>query len=170
MPEHAVILLAEDEEADAFFISRAVSRSGIPNDLYVLRDGEEVIAYLKGEGKYGHRAEFPVPNLLLLDLDMPRKDGFAVLEWVRNQRELKQLRVLVLTSSGRVQDMARAYKLGADSFLVKPSDFSNLLQLTGSIRDFWSSTSTRHMDTRFPAEPGGGPTSREGAPDVPPRV
>src|SRR6185436_19786504 len=105
MPDRAVILLAEDREDDVLLIRKAFERAHIPNPLYVVNDGEEVIAYLKGEGKFSNRAEYPLPDLVLLDLKMPRVNGFEVLAWIRQQPTLSSLRVLVLTSASEMRDV-----------------------------------------------------------------
>jgi CheY-like chemotaxis protein len=137
MSERAVILLAEDQEDDVLLIRRAFSKARIPNPLYVVGNGEEVIWYLKGEGKYANREEYPLPDLLLLDLKMPIMDGFEVVKWIRRQPCLAGLRVLVLTSSDSVRDVNLAYKLGANSFLVKPLEFEDYTTLGSLIQDYW---------------------------------
>src|SRR5882762_10353741 len=113
MPDHAVILIAEDSEDDIVLIRRAFEKAKVLNPLHFVRDGAEAMAYLKGEGKYANRAEFPLPELLLLDLKMPRVDGFDVLRWIRQQPGLSTLRVVVLTSSEDIRDVNVAYRLGA---------------------------------------------------------
>src|SRR5256714_10398929 len=115
-----MILLAEDLEDDILLIRRAFTAAKITTPLFVVRDGDEATAYLSGTGKYANRAEFPLPNLILLDLKMPRLDGFDFLEWLRQQPQLKAIPVIVLTSSEDIADVNRAYALGANSFLVKP--------------------------------------------------
>jgi CheY-like chemotaxis protein len=107
------------------------------NPLYVVRDGEEAIAYLKGEDRFANRDEYPLPTLLLLDLKMPRKDGFGVLEWIRQQPSLRRLRVVVLTGSEDIYDVNRAYDLGANSFLVKPLNMDEFVRLTEAIHGYW---------------------------------
>src|SRR3989442_654748 len=114
MPDISVFLLAEDREDDIILIRRAFHKAHLLNPVQVVRDGEETIAYLKGEGRYANRAEYPLPALLLLDLKMPRKDGFEVLRWIRQEPGLRSLRVVVLTSSDRLQDVNLAYQLGAN--------------------------------------------------------
>ena len=141
MPEHSPILLAEDREDDILLIRKAFASAYIPNPLYFVRDGEEAIAYLRGEGTYANRAEFPLPDLLLLDLKMPRVDGFEVLQWIREQPSLSSLRIVVLTSSDQLRDVNRAYQLGANSFLVKPLDFQNFRSLSKMIEGYWLNTS-----------------------------
>jgi CheY-like chemotaxis protein len=150
MPEQAVILLAEDEEDYVLLIKHAFLQAKIPNPLYVVWNGQEAIAYLMGAGAYSNRAEYPLPDLFLLDLKMPRVNGFEVLEWLREQPSLAALRVLVLTSSEDLRDVNRAYQLGANSFLVKPLDFQDVVQLSRLIQDFWLKASKTPETIRPP--------------------
>src|SRR5207245_2056726 len=117
-----------------------------------VRDGEEAIAYLKVEGQFSSRVEYPLPTVMLLDLKMPRKDGFEVLEWTRRQPHLKSLHIVVLTASRDVYDMARAYRFGANSFLVKSLDGQTFTQFVESIHAYWLSTGLASQITR-PAGP-----------------
>jgi len=135
--EQAIILLAEDREDDILLIRRAFKQGGINNPLHVVRDGEQAVAYLKGEGRFFNREEYPVPDLLLLDLKMPRMDGFEVLRWIRKQPGLSSLRVVMLTSSEDIRDVNVAYRMGANSFMVKPMDFENVVELGKVLRDYW---------------------------------
>ena len=132
-----VILIAEDNSDDTFLIRRTLENAGVPYPLQFVRDGEEAISYLKGEGQYSKRADHPLPDLVLLDLKLPRKDGFEVLQWMRQQPELKHVRVVVLTSSDDPGDVNAAYSLGADSYLVKPLDFENFLELGPYLINYW---------------------------------
>jgi CheY-like chemotaxis protein len=154
MAEHAVILLAEDEEDYVLLIQSAFSQANIPNPMHVVWNGQEAIYYLKGEGKYANRAEYPLPDLFLLDLKMPRVNGFEVLRWLRQQPGLVPLRVLVLTSSDQIRDVNEAYKLGANSFLVKPLDFQDFAQLGRLIQEFWLKASKAPETFRPPRKPG----------------
>jgi len=137
MLDTAVILLAEDDENHALLVQRAFKKANLLNPLHVVRDGEEAIAYLKGEGHYANRAEFPLPAILLLDLKMPRKDGFEVLQWIRQDQHLCGLRIIVLTSSDGIQDIGRAYRLGANSFLQKPADFEKFVTVVHALQGYW---------------------------------
>ena len=137
MPEQSVILLVEDRDDDVVLIRKAFERAGLDNPMQVAADGVEAIAYLSGEGKFSNREEFPLPWLVLLDLKMPRVDGFEVLRWIRSQPSLSRMIVLVLTSSEYMKDVENAYKLGANSFLVKPVDFQNAVQMGELIRRYW---------------------------------
>ncbi len=135
----ALILLAEDDENDIALFHRALANAGIRNPVEVVRDGEEAIAYLKGEGKFSDRAKYPLPALMLLDLNMPRIDGFQVLDWIRRQPQLDAMRVVVLTVSRDVYNVTRAYRFGANSFFVKSLDSQTFIQLVETIRGYWLS-------------------------------
>ena len=103
-----VILLAEDREDDIVIIRHAFAKAKFLNPLHIVRDGQEAIDYLQGEGKYANRDEYPLPSLFLLDLKLPRKDGLDVLKWVRSQPTLSALRVVVLSASEQVRDINKA--------------------------------------------------------------
>jgi len=146
------ILLAEDNEDHVTLIRRAFVQARLLNPVQAVPDGLEAIAYLTGEGKYADRKQYPMPALLLLDLKMPNKDGFEVLEWLRHQPELRHLRVVVLTTSDRIFDVQRAYELGAHSFLTKPLDLRDFVLLGPAIKGFWVWTTDSHV--RHPESAG----------------
>jgi CheY-like chemotaxis protein len=152
MPELAGILLVEDNENDIILIRRSFERAHINNPVHVVRDGEEAIYYLAGTGKYSQRDKYPLPGLLLLDLKMPRADGFDVLRWVRDQPTLSSLIIIVLTMSGDIRDVDKAYSLGANSFMVKPMDFENATALSELIRSYWLTANKMPQISR-PPEP-----------------
>jgi len=137
MAEQSVIMLVEDREDDIVLIKRAFKHAMIHNAVQVVRDGNEAIFYLAGEGQYANRAEYPLPDLILLDLKMPKTDGFAVLRWVREQPEFSLIRVVVLTSSDSIRDVNQAYALGANSFMVKPVEFENIVELAKVMETYW---------------------------------
>src|SRR5205814_10584329 len=114
-------------------LARARSRSR----LQIVRSGGEGLGYLQGEGKFAQREQFPLPALLVLDLRMPLRDGFEVLQWIRRDPTHKLLQVVVLTSSSDIRDINRAYRLGANSFLVKPTDFQDYPALSKAVTEFW---------------------------------
>lgn len=148
LPEQVVILLAEDLENDAFLVRRALVNAGIKNPLHVVRDGEECMAYLNGVGKYSNRDEYPLPDILLLDIKMPRMDGFEVLKEIRSNKTFAALRVIVLTSSEDIFDVNKAYELGANSFLVKPHEFESYTRLMRTLCAFWLGQSKSPMIQR----------------------
>jgi CheY-like chemotaxis protein len=140
--EQPVILIADDREEDIAMLRRAFSQAGLTVPLQVVKNGEEAIAYLKCEGRFSNRAEFPLPDLLLLDLKMPRKSGFDVLEWLQTQPGLARLRTVVLTSSDEIRDVNRAYRLGAASFLVKPVNFTEFKDTIQAMYNYWMTINT----------------------------
>lgn len=135
--EHALILVVEDREDDVLLLKRAFAKAKVLNPFHFVRSGEEAVAYLKGEGRYANRDEFPLPELMLLDLKMPGMDGFDVLRWVKAQPEFKALRIVVLTSSDAIKDVNLAYQLGANSFLVKPVEFQKFVEVSHAIQGYW---------------------------------
>ena len=137
MRERGTVLLAEDDPDDVLLTQIAFDKARLANPLQVVRDGEEAISYLKGEGKFADRHKFPLPILLLLDLKMPRTNGFQVLEWIRKYPKLAHLPVAVMTSSDHDPDATRAFELGADSYLIKPPDAEALLGLVQRLHAYW---------------------------------
>ncbi len=136
MSELPTILLVEDSENDLLLMRSAFKKAGSVFPLREVRNGEEAIAYLKGEGPYQDRTAFPLPTVMLLDLNMPRLDGFDVLFWVRNQPLLKRLTIIILSASLHGDDVAHAFDLGANSFLVKPTNLEALAAMIRSLCDW----------------------------------
>src|SRR5712691_3300357 len=132
------ILLVEDDPNDVLLLERAFEKAGLRDLLKVVTDGGQAIDYLSGRGVYDSREQFPLPFLLLLDLKMPGTDGFEVLEWVRKQPQLKRLLVVVLTSSNLQEDVDRAYELGANSYLVKPVSFDEMVSMIQRFEIYWT--------------------------------
>jgi CheY-like chemotaxis protein len=131
------ILLVEDNEHDVFLMRRALKQAEIQNPVYVVSDGEQAIEYLAGNGEYKQRNLYPFPALVFLDLKLPFKDGHEVLAWIRQEAELDELVVVVLSSSDEPSDIAQAYKLGANSYLVKPPSLGQLRDLAKSFKWYW---------------------------------
>lgn len=131
------ILLAEDRDDDVALIKRAFKTAQIDSSIQVVNDGEQAVAYLQGVGAYADRDAHRLPDLLLLDLSMPRMNGFEVLKWIRQQPGLKSLRVIILTASENLQDMKRAWELGANSYLVKPADLRLFVSLIDALHKYW---------------------------------
>jgi len=139
MPDggHSAILLVEDDEADILLLRRAFRNARIANHLVEVRDGQAAIQYLSGEGPYADRTRYPIPFLILLDLRLPKLSGFEVLAWIREQPELVDLIIVVLTGSDRVPDVSKAHELGANSYLVKPGTFDELVEMVKQINGRW---------------------------------
>ena len=133
------ILLVEDSPSDAFIVKEALKRAGGANSLHIATDGVEAMAFLRRQGQY---IDMPRPDIILLDLNMPRKDGREVLVEVKAEDKLKCIPVIVLTSSSADQDVIKAYQLYANCYLIKPTDFSKFKELIKAIAAFWFSNVT----------------------------
>jgi CheY-like chemotaxis protein len=131
------ILVAEDDENDVFLLQRAFAQAHSQAVLQFVPNGEEALAYLRGEDGYSDRRKFPFPSLLLLDLKMPRKNGLEVLEVVRKDPILRKLTVVIFTSSNQARDINLALDLGANSYLVKPAKPEALASLLHRVEDYW---------------------------------
>lgn len=129
-----VVLMAEDNPDDVELTREALSDSKLSVVLHNVSDGVEALAYLRKQGKY---ADMPMPDLLLLDLNMPRKDGRQVLEELRNDPQLRPLPVVVLTTSGSAEDVTSAYSLNANCYIQKPVDFAQFMRVVHAIEQFW---------------------------------
>ena len=130
-------MVVEDRADDILIILRSFQKAGLTNPLQVVRTGEEAVAYLRGEGKFSNRDEFPLPGIVLLDLKLPGMDGFEVLAWLRRQDGLRGLPVVVLTTSDQMRDVNRAYQLGANSFFVKELDLHGTANFAKLLKDYW---------------------------------
>src|ERR1051325_11620971 len=131
------ILHVEDREEDVFLLNYAFRRAEIKNPVYVAADGQQALDYLGGAGKFADRSKFPLPCLVLLDLQLPHKMGLEVLEWIRQQPSLKALIVITLSSSLHEGDIRRAYELGTNAFLVKPASADMLADMCQALKHFW---------------------------------
>jgi len=150
-----IILQVEDDPNDVFFLQHAMKKAGIATPIQVANDGREAIDYLKGAGKFADRKQFPLPCLVLLDLKLPHIMGLDVLKWIRQQHAMP-LVVVLLTASGEEADIATAYRLGANGFLVKPSQASKLEDMVKAIKDFWLTHNTLPQRSAPEAPPTGG--------------
>ncbi len=137
MFESLHIMVAEDDPNDLLLLKLAFAKAAFEIPVLLARDGEEVISYLEGKPPFEDRSKFPRPDLLLLDLKMPRLDGFAVLEWLLWRPELRPRFVVVFTASDNPEDQKRAQLLGADSYLVKPQDPSELVRIVTALQQYW---------------------------------
>ena len=132
-----LVLAADDNPDDIRLLEFAWQRSGVSAPLRCLGSGEEAITYLSGQGPYANRDEHPFPKLLLLDLKMPRRDGFEVLHFIRSSESLRCLPVVMFSASLHQEDVRRAFALGANAFLVKPVELQKLIELVTCVDTFW---------------------------------
>lgn len=138
-----LVLLVEDDPCDARLIVRAFSKARIINPVETVTDGEMAVAYLSGQPPYDDRTRYPLPVLVLLDLKLPKLDGFEVLRWVRSHSMLRRLPIVVLTSSSLSADVGKAYELGANSYLVKPVGTNELIDLLKTVELYWLVTNVK---------------------------
>ena len=129
------ILLVEDNEDDVFMMQRAFRKASIPNPLLAVGNGEDAIDYLEAKGSFSDRIKYPFPVVVFLDLNMPKKGGLEVLQYVRQQDPLRKLAVNILTSSTRSADIDNAHALGANAYFIKPSQIEKFQEL---IQDWYS--------------------------------
>ena len=132
-----VVLLVEDNPDDEALTLRALKKNSIKNDIVVVRDGAEALDYLFGRGQYADRDTSILPQVVLLDLNLPKMDGLSVLKELRASEKTKLLPVVILTSSKEEQDMIRGYGLGANSYVRKPVDFNEFMEAVRNLGLYW---------------------------------
>ena len=131
------ILLAEDDYDDRYLISEALDESGVETRLLIVENGEDLLDYLKGRGNYSDRGKFPLPNMILLDLNMPLMDGREALTEIKKDRDLRRIPIIVLTTSQAEEDVQATYDLGITGFITKPMTFSGLVDVMKSVGNYW---------------------------------
>lgn len=131
------ILQVEDEANEVFLLQQAFLKAEITNPVQVATDGQMAIDYLGGVGRFADRSKFPLPGLILVDLKLPRRSGREVLEWVRSQANLNKIVIIVFTSAQYVGDVSLAYELGANSFIIKPLDFAQYVEIARLLKAWW---------------------------------
>ena len=132
------ILVVEDTDDDVFFLKRALRDAAITNPLQVVVDGQQALDYLEGKKEYADREKYPLPFLILLDLKLPYVMGLDVLKWIRQRPEFARILVIILTSSQQDSDLIATYRLGGNSYLIKPPSREKLLETVKALRDFWA--------------------------------
>jgi two-component system, response regulator len=131
------ILYADDDAEDRMLVKDAWAENRLANELHFVEDGEELMDYLRRRGKYTHLADQALPGMILLDLNMPRKDGREALQEIKADPKLRSIPVVVLTTSKAEEDILRAYDLGVNSFILKPVTFQSLVDLTLTLSKYW---------------------------------
>jgi CheY-like chemotaxis protein len=136
-PRPINVLLAEDDPDDRYLISEALDESRLNIHLYIVEDGDELLDYLNRRGNYTDEAKWPTPGLILLDLNMPRKDGREALQEIKADPRLRRIPVVVLTTSRAEEDIARTYDTGISGYIPKPVTFTGLLEVMNAIGLYW---------------------------------
>lgn len=131
------ILMADDDPDDRMLAQDALEEARLANDLYFVHDGEELVDFLKRRGKYENPTDSPRPGLILLDLKMPKKDGFEALEEIKNDPELRKIPVVILTTSRADEDVVRGYDLGVSGYVTKPVTFDGLVEVMKALGEYW---------------------------------
>lgn len=131
------VLLVEDDSNDVLFIRRAFLRVNPVIEIHIVKDGDAAVEYLKGDGEFSDRDRYPLPNLILLDLKLPRRSGIEVLEWIQKKEGIKRIPVVILTSSRERLDVDLSYDLGVNSYLVKPVSFDTLSGMVETLNAYW---------------------------------
>jgi CheY-like chemotaxis protein len=134
------VLIADDDADDRELIKVAFEENGAELEILFVENGEELIQYLHRLGKYGDEEKYPYPHLILLDLNMPKKDGREALRDIREDQHLKAVPIIILTTSTAAKDVAKCYELGVNSYMIKPTNFTDLVQFAGIIYSYWFNT------------------------------
>jgi CheY-like chemotaxis protein len=145
MATNPTILVADDCETDLFILNRAATKSGLNAEFHNVMDGEQVIAYLAGEGAFANRNSHPLPVLMLLDLKMPKVSGFDVLQWMQAREQYRNIPVAVFSSSDEPRDIGRAYALGATTYIVKPTSSDDYHVVVRQLGDFLAELDCRSV-------------------------
>jgi CheY-like chemotaxis protein len=137
MSKKLVILAAEDDPNDLELLRHVIGETGVEVNFQSADDGEQLVNYLRGEGKFSDRDAYPVPDIVVLDLKMPRMNGFEVLQWLRQEPGLARIPTVVLSGSGLESDIEEAYRLGANTYFTKPGQLAELRKIIGALIDYW---------------------------------
>ncbi|MCK8492763.1 MULTISPECIES: response regulator [Spirosoma] len=138
-PTVMTILIADDDADDRMFLEQAMRQNGYNQTIEFVEDGEQLMEYLRQEGRYSNQ-NVPWPNLLILDLNMPRKNGFQALSEIKDDPKLRRLPVVVMTTSSTDEDVIKTYNLGVNSFVTKPFNFNRLVEMIGALKTYWMDT------------------------------
>jgi len=132
-----IILIADDDAEDRMLIKEALDESRLTNSVQFVENGEELLDYLHNRGRFADKEQYPTPGLILLDLNMPKKDGREALKEIKTDEHLRVLPVVVLTTSKAEEDILRTYNLGVSSFITKPVTFSSLVDVMKTLSKYW---------------------------------
>ncbi|WMJ73199.1 response regulator [Cytophagaceae bacterium ABcell3] len=132
-----VILIADDDAEDRMLIKDALDESRLVNSLQFVEDGEQLMDYLLNRGKFSDKEKYPKPGLIMLDLNMPRKDGREALKEIKEHPDLRKIPVVILTTSKAEEDILKTYDIGVSSFITKPVTFSSLVEIMRTLSKYW---------------------------------
>lgn len=135
--KNVTILMADDDEEDSMLVREALIESQLPIELYIVNNGEELMDYLYNRGRYTDNSRAPRPNLILLDLNMPKKNGLETLQDIKTDPQLRRIPVVVLTTSSAEEDIYTTYNLGANSFIIKPETYASLIEVINTLGKYW---------------------------------
>jgi CheY-like chemotaxis protein len=144
---HPTILVVDDSQDDQFLIERAFRKIGVTDPIHMMNDGVEAIEYMMGEGKYKNRQKYAYPTFILCDLKMPRKDGFAVLEFLKGNPEWAVIPTIIFSASSDLDDIKKAYMLGASSYHVKPRTHGALMHQILVLHAYWMTCEVPEVDS-----------------------
>ncbi|MBC5994861.1 response regulator [Pontibacter cellulosilyticus] len=135
--ERPLVLLADDDAEDRMLICEAMEEANAASDIKFVENGEELMDYLLNQGRFEDKQEFPAPSIILLDLNMPKKDGREALLEIKQHQHLRFIPVIILTTSSAEEDVIRTYQLGVNSYITKPTSFTSLVDLLATITKYW---------------------------------
>ena len=147
-PQPILILMADDDEDDVLLTEKALQKGKLLNTLHSVRDGEELLDYLLRRGEYSDPSTSPRPGIILLDLNMPKKDGREALKEIKAHKDLQDIPIVVFTTSKAEEDIYRSYKLGVNSFITKPVTFDNLIEVMQTLGKYWFEIVSLPADTK----------------------
>ena len=147
-PQPIIILMADDDEDDILLTQKALQKGKLLNTLYSVKDGEELLDYLQLQGNYTDPAKAPRPGIILLDLNIPKKDGREALREIKSHADLQDIPIVVFTTSKAEEDIYRSYKLGVNSFITKPVTFENMIEVMQALGKYWFEVVTLPADTK----------------------
>src|SRR5688500_16800435 len=154
-----VVLSVDDNDVDGALLERAFKRTSVPARLFRVSEGPQALAYLSGDGIYRDRENYPLPDLVLLDLAMPKMSGLDVLRWIRGHPAVKRMKVLIFTSSQKPEDRETASNTGADGYLLKPTKFEDLKGLVKNIHEEWLTKGRKGRSPGKKTKAAGAPNS-----------
>jgi CheY-like chemotaxis protein len=149
------ILLVEDSEDDAKLLQKLFAKAGLSTPIHVVADGVEAMSYLLGRDKFADRTNFPEPNILLIDLHMPRVNGLELMSWLQTQPDFEHLIIVALSGSAEQDEIDRAYQTGANSYLLKPGSAIELERVVNSFLNYWVRSNYLPRPVRFRSDSQG---------------